>query len=81
MEIIKRDGRKEKFDREKIANAIFKAAEAAGGSGLRAETGGFGHCQVVQARGSHRQEDHSGGQPRSRQAVRRGVQRYDPGFG
>ena len=30
--IVKRDGRKEKFDREKIVNAIFKAAEAAGGN-------------------------------------------------
>ena len=31
-EIIKRDGRKEKFNLEKITNAIFKAAQAIGGS-------------------------------------------------
>ncbi len=31
-EIIKRDGRKEAFDIEKITNAIFKAAQAIGGS-------------------------------------------------
>jgi len=32
VEIIKRDGRKEKFDVTKIKKAIYKAAEAAGGS-------------------------------------------------
>ena len=56
---------------------VQEAAEAAAGRRHGRQTGGFGHCTVVQAGRPDRQEDRSGGKSEAGKAVRRGKLRHD----